>query len=248
MHERVHTKEKPHLCEKCGKVRHRDDPVQHKDSDVSANQPFSDSSSLARHRRIHSGTRPYQCPYADCQKTFTRRTTLTRHQNHHTGTVEEAAAARAAALATRAQAQVADPTKQEHPEGEEQSDASSNASQNTYMAPMPSRTPYQSQALAPDFQTGGANPAMHIRGAPPNVIPQTQVLAPQTQAGMGNDVYQSPGNNNGNGPWQAPQAQMQKHPSMMKAEQQPPVMQAGTGDAYAFQGQTPATYPAGPYY
>lgn len=63
-------------------------------------QPFSDSSSLARHRRIHSGKRPYKCPYADCQKTFTRRTTLTRHQNHHTGTVEEAAASTAAILAS----------------------------------------------------------------------------------------------------------------------------------------------------
>lgn len=61
------------MCERCGK-------------------PFSDSSSLARHRRIHSGKRPYKCPYANCQKTFTRRTTLTRHQNHHTGTIEEAAA------------------------------------------------------------------------------------------------------------------------------------------------------------
>ena len=64
-------------------------------------QPFSDSSSLARHRRIHSGKRPYKCPFADCQKTFTRRTTLTRHQNHHTGTVEEAAVATARALASR---------------------------------------------------------------------------------------------------------------------------------------------------
>lgn len=66
-----------------------------------SSKPFSDSSSLARHRRIHSGKRPYKCPFADCQKTFTRRTTLTRHQNNHTGTVEEAAAATAAALATR---------------------------------------------------------------------------------------------------------------------------------------------------
>jgi hypothetical protein len=64
-------------------------------------QPFSDSSSLARHRRIHSGKRPYKCPYADCQKTFTRRTTLTRHQNHHVGTVEESQAAVGARLAGR---------------------------------------------------------------------------------------------------------------------------------------------------
>ena len=61
-------------------------------------QAFSDSSSLARHRRIHSGTRPYRCEYANCQKTFTRRTTLTRHQNHHVGTTLEQAAAEVSAV------------------------------------------------------------------------------------------------------------------------------------------------------
>lgn len=84
-------------------------------------QPFSDSSSLARHRRIHSGKRPYKCPYADCQKTFTRRTTLTRHQNHHTGTIEESAAATAAALASRASMQ----TRGSRSDGEEYSETKS---------------------------------------------------------------------------------------------------------------------------
>lgn len=89
------------MCERCGKVCTVNVYIISISTRTNTPQPFSDSSSLARHRRIHSGKRPYKCPYADCQKTFTRRTTLTRHQNHHTGTIEESEAATAAALASR---------------------------------------------------------------------------------------------------------------------------------------------------
>ncbi|GAA5953548.1 hypothetical protein JCM21900_006199 [Sporobolomyces salmonicolor] len=61
VHERVHSGEKPHTCEDCGRQ-------------------FSDSSSLARHRRIHQGLKPFKCEMCGT-KAFSRRATLTRHQN-----------------------------------------------------------------------------------------------------------------------------------------------------------------------
>ncbi|CAO1619854.1 unnamed protein product [Sympodiomycopsis kandeliae] len=48
---------------------------------------FSDSSSLARHRRIHSGRRPYKCLVEGCGKTFCRKTTLTKHTARNHGNI-----------------------------------------------------------------------------------------------------------------------------------------------------------------
>ena len=43
--------------------------------------------------------RLYICPYANCQKTFTRQSTMTRHKKGHTETIEEAAISTTAAFA-----------------------------------------------------------------------------------------------------------------------------------------------------
>ncbi|KAG0319258.1 hypothetical protein BGZ97_002492 [Linnemannia gamsii] len=54
---------------------------------------FSDSSSLARHRRIHTGKRPYKCLVLFCNKSFCRKTTLIKHhRKEHQGQAQGQAA------------------------------------------------------------------------------------------------------------------------------------------------------------
>lgn len=66
-HERIHTGEKPYLCD-----------IQHCES------RFARSDELTRHKRKHTGERPFKCDYPNCNKAFARSDHLALHQKRHT--------------------------------------------------------------------------------------------------------------------------------------------------------------------
>ncbi|KAL9059481.1 MAG: hypothetical protein Q9162_001179 [Coniocarpon cinnabarinum] len=173
-----------------------------------------------------------------CQKGFARRSDLVR-------TVEESAAARAAALASRANQQVVD--KPEQPsEGEPTSDASSAASYNPYMAQMqaggmPRSTPYQAPPPQnANFYSQGPSPAPPGPYAPPRPMAQ----APPQPDGHP-DRFAHPTPPQANMPWAQPAMNphpMQQVPKMEGSQPTQPPPQAHPAPPYAYQPQAHGYY------
>ncbi|GFY41777.1 zinc finger protein 16 [Trichonephila inaurata madagascariensis] len=87
-HKRLHTEEKILSGDECSEIHKIRDLTKskplHKNACGECSKKFPCTKNLRRHKRIHTGERPYECN--QCHRTFNQKNNLTSHKRLHSGT------------------------------------------------------------------------------------------------------------------------------------------------------------------